>query len=981
MSLFPAFSQINNDGTGSGSEPVTTKWLENSSFVPAIEAVPLPPISPPSSNSRGASPEVVAVKSSGSKRKACDDYKIRSSHKHKKKKHKKDKRPTEELLENNYSGNRRERISQNDSFFLDTNRDTGNLLVDFVKGPHQPVYKKIVKRPLGWKKYGFLRRQKPKRYFTVKNLLENKEYENEECRPKWDHDVAMDLKNTTENLNKAVNHDPCDIQSWLKLVQLQPFLLSLQPRKGPCYLSSSEKRGIADKQISILDKALGYNPTNPDLIRERYGLASTLVPADELTSQLKKYLSKEPNLVAGWLELARIERSHLASCSIPKIIKVFSSAMDAINKRRSRFSNIEVENSILELVLACGIFLQEASLQEQTWVMLRLYTEMSLGVCRDPDGVAEIQNIANAKAEALENDAAGEEDQLLLSGLPSSELWLRVERLRESAHFLPAPDCVWAREGDPQRLVYPDDMASLSQHITSKSLGFRVAAIALVVLGVPPLPFRHCAVKCLSQYTPLPNLGLLAAGYPLFSPDIITPRNWIGDAALQIASTCGANAWKPALGGELYRDLLYFSFYKYATSLSEAEESVLMSWCLRWETLYARLMPTNHQAKTYMRSRAKKLLKKPNYRTSFQMFREFAMLDAALSESMKPAEKILSATIYAARASGMKWRDCPDRAGLCSVYRTLAEIWIQEEKTSEAITLLCSLVDRAQDPFCTTSLGEAAIEDCIEKYESMCREILQSQTQDTLDLMDAFSEDFLVNMVACYAWLMVLSRNVWIAGAMLEGMILKLNQFGTEKSRSQTEIIYEIYCAIMQNRSRNSSCDTGMLHSIIERALAEFPDNASILAVQAQLQNTLRQISKLTSTAKITYGALGQSMRILSLEHRSILHESEPTDQLEVARCEPRVVSQYEKVLANFEFRHCPLLWQLYLRYMGFKAKPEAIRTVFYKALEDCPWVKAIYMQGARLLPEESANIQDLVVEKELRLHIAPEELELLKGE
>jgi hypothetical protein len=121
--------------------------------------------------------------------------------------------------------------------------------------------------------------------------------------------------------------------------------------------------------------------------------------------------------------------------------------------------------------------------------------------------------------------AADEEDQLLMSGLPSSELWLRVERVRESAHFLPAPDCIWAREGDPQRLVYPDDLASLSQHITTKSLGFRVASIALVVLGVPPLPFRHSTVTCLSRYTDLPNLGLLAAAYPIFAPDIAVSTN------------------------------------------------------------------------------------------------------------------------------------------------------------------------------------------------------------------------------------------------------------------------------------------------------------------------------------------------------------------------------------------------------------------------------------------------------------------------
>jgi len=45
-------------------------------------------------------------------------------------------------------------------------------------------------------------------------------------------------------------------------------------------------------------------------------------------------------------------------------------------------------------------------------------------------------------------------------------------------------------------------------------------------------------------------------------------------------------------------------------------------------------------------------LKKPIYRTSFQIFKDFAMLDAALAQNMQPAEKILMATIQAARATG-----------------------------------------------------------------------------------------------------------------------------------------------------------------------------------------------------------------------------------------------------------------------------------------------------------------------------------------
>lgn len=138
----------------------------------------------------------------------------------------------------------------------------------------------------------------------------------------------------------------------------------------------------------------------------------------------------------------------------------------------------------------------------------------------------------------------------------------------------------------------------------------------------------------------------------------------------------------------------------------------------------------------------------------------------------------------------------------------------------------------------------------------------------------ALCDDFFTNTVACYAWLMVSSRNVWIAGAMLEGVLLRLGQFATEKCQSQKESVYEIYCAVMQNRSRTSSCDTGMLHDVIERALSEFPDNAALLSMQAQLQNTMRQLSRLTASAKINYTALGHSMRILSLEFRSMTNEA-----------------------------------------------------------------------------------------------------------
>jgi len=75
-----------------------------------------------------------------------------------------------------------------------------------------------------------------------------------------------------------------------------------------------------------------------------------------------------------------------------------------------------------------------------------------------------------------------------------------------------------------------------------------------------------------------------------------------------------------------------------------------------------------------------------------------------------------------------------------------------------------------------------------------------------------------------------------------------------------------------------------MLHDVIERALAEFPNNAALLSMQAQLQNTMRQLCRLTAAAKINYTALGHSMRILSLEFRSMMNEAGENESTKVRK-------------------------------------------------------------------------------------------------
>jgi hypothetical protein len=72
-----------------------------------------------------------------------------------------------------------------------------------------------------------------------------------------------------------------------------------------------------------------------------------VVPGDALATELRTRLALEPCLLAGWLELARVERSHLASCSVPQVTNVYAEAMKAVNSRRKKEPMIYIETIIL----------------------------------------------------------------------------------------------------------------------------------------------------------------------------------------------------------------------------------------------------------------------------------------------------------------------------------------------------------------------------------------------------------------------------------------------------------------------------------------------------------------------------------------------------------------------------------------------------------------------------------------------------------
>ncbi|XP_056152067.1 nuclear exosome regulator NRDE2 [Lampris incognitus] len=91
-----------------------------------------------------------------------------------------------------------------------------------------------------------------------------------------------------------------------------------------------------------------------------------------------------------------------------------------------------------------------------------------------------------------------------------------------------------------------------------------------------------------------------------------------------------------------------------------------------------------------------------------------------------------------------------------------------------------------------------------------------------------------------------------------------------------------------------------------------------------------------------------------------------------------RIQGLFESAIATKTGAHCPLLWRMYMLFLVSEGKVDQARGIFYKALQNIPWAKGLYMDAVQQFPEHLQEFLDLMTEKELRLRLPLEELDIL---
>ncbi|RZB41006.1 NRDE2 -like [Asbolus verrucosus] len=972
MSLFAAFASDSKEAPLQENAPQNDKWLQNSSF-----QIDLGKAKKEATSEAPSASENIPKPSESRKRKK------ESKHKHK---HKKTKLSVADATQE----------FSEEGFSVDKARSKEFLTVKTISRPSVPRYS-VKYFTCNLKRH---RKKKIKRYYqcslepdddksgeegpviTKSNLDQMEGSKKDENFTGFKQEE--DLSQTTAKYNRKLTENVHDIKLWLEYVNFQDTVYQFEKtyRKGSI---AKGLRVLAERKHAILDKALTHNQNCEELHRERLNVAVSIYPADELQVQLKNLVDKEQGNIILWQGYIEATQCSMSHCNTPAVLNLYIKCLSILHKlrRNSTMEKAQLEENILKMLYQCGLFLKQAGLFEQLWTLLRLYLELNLS----PSDKSKF----NISSGFQEQQLIELEEVVFNSQLPLHELWLRTEKLRESCHWLP-----YMEDGeceDPQRLVFPDDVAELIHPITMPENTFKLIVTILSLLKIPLLFCRHSTMQDLGlDYVPwaLDSIeSLLPIFLPLYPIDLNNP-NLIIDSRLSV----GPQYLKVLPGQQEYLDFVLTTMKSCGDCLTGDDKTAATVWWLRFQKLLIILeklgrfkMPQGFNKK--IKSNVKNFLKQEENRSNVIFYCEYALIEYEQGNIETCLNIIQTALSFSSNRVILASSIDHEQTARCYLYRILVEVYLNAKNEELALKHLVGYVLEKNSP--VDKLTEELLNQAAIKFKHVTLQLLQKDVEK-LSVAKQFLPDFTTDWIICNGWYLYLTKGPLQCGAFIENILTELD----EKQRGmmwQKEILFEFYVAVLFKHCTTSpgSGTFKVLDDVLRRAIEEYPNNLFLLAVLAK-EHSITSCSgcpwwKLKSLLMKT-GRAFSTLFLVLIANQQIVSAQETFIETFTGRKFEISDGHKNRMLALFRritrpdmcTRRCGLVWRLYLQFVHAYFDPALCRNVYYCAVEECPWLKALYIDAAIYIPAELAQIQDLLIEKQLRLHVTPEELDVLRS-
>ncbi|XP_067894670.1 nuclear exosome regulator NRDE2 [Heterodontus francisci] len=613
--------------------------------------------------------------------------------------------------------------------------------------------------------------------------------------------------------------------------------------------------------------------------------------------------------------------------------------------------------------------------------------------------------VLNEPGDDEEEDEDGEE--VKDKSLPKWQLWMQVESTRDFKHWLPwradkakgqtEEDCE-----DPDRQVLFDDIGSSMFKISSPQLKFQLMSSFFQFLGIPAkfgLP-----PSCL-------NMSLDEPG--LFSSGSSSERMlaW-GESPVSGVSAVGfmtavLDQKRTACHCKEGEDFIRTAFHQALPLFTGDERSELaLSW-LQYEKskVVRNLQLRNKKQLKFQGKRSKKLaknlLKETENRNNLALWKEYAHLEWLLG-NVEDSRKVFDTAIAMAVTQGLKSSMLCD---LCFLYASLElELMgsIVGSTTCRAVYILTKFAQgNAYSPYAGEVLPIHVLK-ARKTYEHSLQDLLTNDLTSPDPLLDKQRPGQLVSLIGCFALFQYLTVGIQAADTLykqtserLRGLS-SLNKIQPNKSTwghsvtSVSERLTMMHVTLLRFHMKVSVYPLGPLREILAHALRQYPANHDLWKLYVQVESKSHNASRsrrffdtITRTAKdiilpwlfAIYAEERRKERVDSVQRADIglVYSTLPETGLT-----NRIRALFEHAVQTEAGAHCVLLWRMYLNFMATQGNVERIKGVFYRALQECPWAKVLYLDAVGHLPGQLQEIVDLMTEKEIRIRVPIEELEIL---
>ncbi|XP_028677156.2 nuclear exosome regulator NRDE2 [Erpetoichthys calabaricus] len=610
--------------------------------------------------------------------------------------------------------------------------------------------------------------------------------------------------------------------------------------------------------------------------------------------------------------------------------------------------------------------------------------------------------------ETADEDASGDEDddnELKDKTWPKWKIWLNVECSREVKHWLPwKPDKSKGQTEedceDPERQVLFDDIGPSMIRISKPDLVFQMVTSFLQFMGLP-VGSNFCSPYWSILLDEMSAVGCgLEENSPLTSME--TQCNGIGCVGhIYTFNSVKQEIIHHKFGEQFVHNVLL----QVLPLFPKKEKSLLSLYWLQYEK-YKVIQHRQKQNKKQLKSQGKKskklaknLLKESENRNNLALWKEYAHLEWLLGNK-EEARKVFDTSVTVAISLGLEDTD------LCSLCLLYAQLEVEASEgdvvgvTSQALHILTKLTDGG--PYVTYSgqVAPVAILKARKVYEHAVLSILTNiSSQNTSTSSSDFRPDTLTSLIGCFALFQYITVGLEASDKIFEHALEVLSHVPSQLSveispnkwtqPNEMEKLTLMRALHLRYHMKISNFPLKTLREMLIDALKLFPGNHRLWKLYVEVENKYHNASRsrrfFDNVAKNTkyitpclFAVFAEQKRKEMIDHvqrvgDSVIYLTVPENGLS-----NRIRVLFEHAVCSENGAHCPLMWRMYLSFMVVQGNKERSRGVFYRALQSCPWTKALYLDAIEYFPDHFNEVIDLIVEKELRLRIPLEEVDLL---